>query len=146
MHRDTDSDHEADGDSETYGDYSVDDETQLSPSDTLIDDDVDDALDRGYSPPDRYSESQHYGTTAWEEEHRETIDQRLSQEEPDTDPYAEDDATPPEDGEIEPQSGRDRAGRIGEDSESDVYGRDVGVDGAAASAEEAAVHVMTDEE
>ncbi|MGZ5410596.1 MAG: DUF5709 domain-containing protein, partial [Aeromicrobium sp.] len=33
----------------------------------------------------------------------------------------------------------------GEDSESELHGTDVGIDGAAASAEEAAVHVIEDE-
>ncbi|QYJ02554.1 hypothetical protein KUV85_09395 [Nocardioides panacisoli] len=133
------------GDSEIEGDYSVDDEDQLTPADTLINEDVDDTLDRGYSPPDHYSESQHYGTTPWEEEHRETIDQRLDQEEPDVE-VGEDDLAPPEDGDLAPEAGDQRAGRIGEDEDSDVFGHDVGVDGAAASAEEAAVHVMPDEE
>lgn len=134
------------GDSDNYGDYSVDDPTQLSASDTLDQPDVEDELDRGYSPPDRYSRPQHYGTTAWEEEHRETIDQRIGQEEPDGDPYGEDDARVPEDGDIPSEAGDERAGRISEDSASDVLGHDVGIDGAAASAEEAAVHIIADED
>jgi hypothetical protein len=134
------------GDPESYGDYSVDDETQLSASDTLDDPDVPDELDRGYSPPDYYSSSQHYGTTAWEEEHRETIAQRIRQEEPDTDPYAETDADEPEDGELDRESGGRRAGRLGAYGDSDVFGQDVGIDGAGASAEEAAVHILADED
>lgn len=133
------------GDSDSYGDYSVDDPTQLSPADTLIDDDVEDELDRGYSPPDRYSRPQHYGTTAWEEEHRETIDQRIGQEEPDADPYSEEGPAESED-DIECEAGTERAGRIGEDGDSDVFGHDVGIDGAAASAEEAAVHIISEDE
>lgn len=133
-------------DPESYGDYSVDDETQLSASDTLDDPDVTDELDRGYSPPDHYSANQHYGTTPWEEEHRETLDQRLPQEEPETDPYAEDATTEPEDGELDCEAGDRRAGRLGEDGDSDVYGHDVGIDGAGASAEEAAIHILSDEE
>jgi hypothetical protein len=135
-------------DSEIYGDYSVDDETQLSASDTLADPDVADELDRGYSPPDHYSAAQHYGTTPWEEEHRETIDQRLGQEEPERDPYADepDDGLGgpdgPAEGEIEREAGGRRAGRLGENPESDVFGSDLGIDGAAASAEEAAVHII----
>ena len=49
--------------------------------------------------------------------------------------------------------GDERAGRLvapdeglGEDTEKDLVGEDVGIDGAAASAEEAAVHVVPDEE
>lgn len=133
-------------DPESYGDYSVDDETQLSPSDMLDDPDVTDELDRGYSPPDYYSAGQHYGTTAWEEEHRETIDQRIRQEEPDADPYSERGESAPEDGELDCEAGGTRAGRLGEDGDSDVFGHDVGIDGAAASAEEAAVHILSDEE
>jgi hypothetical protein len=133
-----------DNDSETYGDYSVDDETQLSLADTLIDDDVEDQLDRGYSPPERYSGPQHYGTTPWEEEHRETIDQRLGQEVPEGDPYDEDEPAVDEGADWSCEAGDQRAGRLCGDTESDVIGHDVGIDGAAASAEEAAVHILSE--
>nr|WP_221199690.1 DUF5709 domain-containing protein [Nocardioides soli] len=130
-----------------YGDYSVDDEDQPGNIDDLGDDDVDDELDRGYSPPERYSVGQGYGNTPWEEEHRETIDQRIGQEEPDPDPYAETDDEFVDDGEV----GDARAGRLvdpdeglGEDREKDLVGDDVGIDGAGASAEEAAVHIVED--
>src|SRR4051794_6632332 len=140
-----------DGDQEIYGDYSVDDEDQPSNLEDIPDGDVEDELDRGYSPPEKYSAAQGYGNTPWEEEHRETIDQRVGQEEPEPDPYAEavdtrlDDFT--DDGEV----GDRRAGRLvdpdqglGEDTEKDLVGDDVGIDGAAASAEEAAVHIVED--
>ena len=135
---------------ETYGDYSVDDEDQpgAEPDGT---EDLTDELDRGYSPPERYSTD--YGNTPWEEEHRETIDQRVEQEVPEEDPYeaAEkadvDDLDTLDDGEV----GDARAGRLvapdaglSEDTEPDLVGEDVGIDGAAASAEEAAVHVVDD--
>ena len=49
--------------------------------------------------------------------------------------------------------GRARAGRIvapdqgfGEDIDADLVANDVGIDGGAASAEEAAVHIIDDEE
>ena len=138
-----------DGDQEIYGDYSVDDEDQPGNIDDLGDEDVDDELDRGYSPPERYSAGQGYGNTPWEEEHRESIDQRLSQEEPESDPYVEADEEILDDGEV----GDVRAGRLvdpdqglGEDEEKDLVGDDVGIDDGAASAEEAAVHVVADEE
>ncbi|WP_395659307.1 DUF5709 domain-containing protein [Nocardioides sp.] len=138
---------QGDGDQEIYGDYSVDDEDQPSNLEDLPDPDVADELDRGYSPPERYSAGQGYGNTPWEEEHRETIDQRLGQEEPDKDPYADEDDDFLDDGEV----GDRRAGRlvdtnegIGEDTESDLVGEDVGIDGAGASAEEAAVHIVED--
>jgi Family of unknown function (DUF5709) len=136
-----------DGDQEIYGDYSVDDEDQPGNLEDLPDDDVVDELDRGYSPPEKYSAGQGYGNTPWEEEHRESIDQRLGQEEPDADPYAEVDDDFLDDGEV----GDRRAGRLvdideglGEDAEKDLVGDDVGIDGAGASAEEAAVHVVED--
>jgi uncharacterized protein DUF5709 len=140
-----------DGDQEIYGDYSVDDEDQPGNIDDLGDGDVDDELDRGYSPPEKYSAGQGYGNTPWEEEHRETIDQRVDQEEPEPDPYDEarsaDDEELLDDGEV----GDARAGRLvdpdqggGYDEEKDLVGDDVGIDGAGASAEEAAMHVVED--
>ena len=76
-------------DPEQYDDYSVDDEDQLQPEDTLADDDVDDTLDRGYSPPEGYSPAQTYGTTPWEQAHDRPLDDRLAEEEPEPDPLAE---------------------------------------------------------
>lgn len=138
----------ADGDREIYDGYSVDDEDQLTPADTLEVADVDDELERGYSPPESYSAGQGYGNTPWEEEHRATIDQRIGQEIPDPDPYAETPDEDVDDGEV----GTARAGRLvdvdqgsGEDTERDLVGSDVGIDGAAASAEEAAVHIIEEE-
>lgn len=138
----------SEGESEIYGDYSVDDEDQPGNIDYLGDNDVEDELDRGYSPPESYSPGQGYGNTHWEAEHPETIDQRLGQEVPDEDPYADTgDDELLDDGEV----GRARAGRLvdpdeglGEDTEKDLVGEDVGIDGAAASAEEAAVHIVED--
>lgn len=141
---------------ETYGDYSVDDEDQPGAEDDGMPDDVEDELDRGYSPPERYSTD--YGNTPWEEEHRESIDQRMRQEVPEPDPYAEsapgagdasEDDEYLDDGEV----GDQRAGRLvdpdqgfGEDVEKDLVGEDVGIDGGAASAEEAAMHVVPDDD
>ena len=138
-----------DGDQESYGDYSVDDEDQPGNIDDLGDSDVADELDRGYSPPEKYSAAQGYGNTPWEEEHRETIDQRIGQEVPEPDPYdaSADEDELLDDGEV----GGARAGRlvdpdagVGEDTEKDLVGDDVGIDDGAASAEEAAVHVVED--
>lgn len=142
-------------DAESYGDYSVDDEDQLQPSDTLDDEDVADPLDRGYSPPEQYSTAQDHGTTPQEEEEGETLEQRLAQEDPEPDPYVEAAFDPDaivdgdlDDGEV----GGERAGRLvapdegaHEDTEAGLVGTDVGIDGAAASAEEAAVHVIPDD-
>ena len=71
----------------TYGEYSVDDEDQLQPEDSLLDRGVDDALDEGYSPPEKWSGAERYGNTPWEEEHGESLEQRMAQEEPELDPY-----------------------------------------------------------
>ncbi len=140
------------GDQESYGDYSVDDEDQPGNVDDLGDPDVKDELDRGYSPPEKWSAAQGFGNTPYEEATGESLDQRLAQEEPEPDPYDEttsaDDEENLDDGEV----GDQRAGRLvdpdegsGEDTESDLVGTDVGIDGAAASAEEAAVHVIPED-
>lgn len=135
-------------DSEQYDDYSVDDETQLQPEDTLADDDVADELDRGYSPREKYSAAQRYGNTPWEQAHPQPLDDRLAEEEPDVD------VGPAPDGPEDPEAevGDERAGRLvepdagaGDDLEKDLVAEDVGIDGAGASAEEAAVHVIPDE-
>lgn len=138
-----------DGDQEIYGDYSVDDEDQPSNLEDLGDGDVDDELDRGYSPPEKYSAGQGYGNTPWEEAHRETIDQRIGQEEAEPDPY--DEAVRDDEDLADGEVGDARAGRLvdpdqggGEDTEKDLVGDDVGIDGAGASAEEAAMHVVED--
>lgn len=141
------------GDRESYGDYSVDDETQLNPEDTLGDQDVDDELDRGYTAPEKWSVAQKYGNTPWEEEHGEPLDDRLAQEEAEPDPYLEAEDLDEQESDDEHEVGDRRAGRLidpdegfGEDTEKDMVGRDVGIDGAAASAEEAAMHVVSDED
>ena len=63
--------------------YSVDDEDQLQAEDTLEGGDLEDVLDRGYSPNDRPQGVTAHGTTAYEESIDETIDERILQEEPD---------------------------------------------------------------
>lgn len=62
------------------GSYSVDDEDQLQPEDTLVG--GGDPLDEGYSPPDRLHGSLAFGTTAEEQAQEETIEQRIRQEVP----------------------------------------------------------------
>lgn len=63
--------------------YSLDDEDQLQPSDTL-DGDVD-PLEAGYTAPDRLHGSLAFGVTAHEQAQEETIEQRIKQEEEDPD-------------------------------------------------------------
>ena len=133
---------------EDYGSYSVDDEDQLQAEDTLDDRGVADLLDEGYSPPEKWSAGEGFGTTPDEALQGESLDQRIAQEEPEADPYAEDgeDVGGPEVGVV--RSGRLVAPDEGAHSDDDdeLVAEDVGFDGAAASAEEAAVHVVDDEE
>ena len=116
------------------------DADQLTRDDQLLDRGVDDLLDEGYSPPE-HRRANRWGETPWEEEHRETIDQRLSQEEPEDWDAGEGVGT---------DRGQFRAGRLEEDDAAveaggtDTFAIDVGVSGGAASAEEAAVHVVPD--
>ncbi len=138
------------------GEYSAEDDNQLQPEDTLIDRGMDDMLDEGYSPPERP-----YGRGAFGPS--ESMDQMLAEEEPDpasridvvldeTEQQCSDESERetefPERGEV----GRARAGRLvapdlgfGEDSEAELVADDVGISGGAASAEEAAVHIIEDE-
>ena len=136
------------------GDYSVDDEDQLTAEDTLEDPegDVDDELDRGYSPREDWSAGQRFGNTPYEEATGETLEQRVAQEEKEPDPYADAEAHEGDEDLDDGEVGAERAGRLvdpdqgyGEDTESELVGTDVGIDGAAASAEEAAVHVIPDD-
>ena len=133
-------------DGETYHDYSVDDEDQPGAESTL-DDDLDDPMDRGYSPPEKWSTGQGYGNTPLEEELGESLDQRLAQEEPDVPADAVDGAI--DEADEDREVGDERSGRLvqpdqglGEDVEPAEVAEDVGIDGAAASAEEAAMHTV----
>ena len=139
----------SENDSEVYGGYSVDDEDQPQGDGDSMSDDrgLAEPLDEGYSPPEKWSVGQGYGNTPLEEELGETLDQRIAQEEPEPDPYAEEDVEDLDDGEV----GNARAGRLvapdegtGEDEDSEMFADDAGIDGAGASAEEAAMHVVND--
>ena len=136
---------------ESYHGYSVDDEDQAQGDGTSLVDDrgLADPLEEGYSPPEKWSAAERYGNTPLEEELGETLDQRLAQEIPEPDPY-EEAANRTED--VGGEVGDVRAGRLvaedaglGPDEEKDLVADDVGIDGAGASAEEAAVHVIPDE-
>lgn len=134
----------------TSNDFDAED--QLQPEDTLADDDVADVLDRGFSPAERWSVGEGFGNTPFEEATGETLEQRLRQEEPEPDPYAEPSDEDQDEADPDPEIGNRRAGRLvdsdeglGEDVEKDLVGHDVGIDGAGASAEEAAMHIIDDE-
>ncbi|MFJ2302670.1 DUF5709 domain-containing protein [Streptomyces sp. NPDC087787] len=127
----------------------------LDPEDTLMNDGVDDPLDRGWSPPERPWAVEHTGVTAEERHQGETLDQRLSEEVPEPVAWDGDDMGDCEDtdGELlDNEVGTARSGRLvapdegaHEDDESALVATDVGIDGAAASAEEAAMHVVDEE-
>ncbi len=148
-------------DRETYGDMSVDDEDQLQPGDTLDDGDLTDVLDRGYSPPDRAPKGYDDYPTEAERLQGESLDEKLAEEEPDIDPYAEAEADEDEDHEdenaLDEQLGLDeadaRTGRLvrsttvwARTSTSRRSRYDVGIDGAGACAEEAAMHITREPE
>lgn len=125
----------------------MDENGQLQPNETLDDRGVDDVLDEGISPPERLRGSTAKGVTAREELEGETIDERLLQEEPEQDDL--DDLGPMEDDPApEGEVGDRRAGRlVATDegrTEQDLTALDAGIDGAGASAEEAAMHVIND--
>jgi hypothetical protein len=156
---------------DSYGEYATEADEQVQPADSLDDRGVDDILDEGYSPPEKWSVLEKFGNTAEEEREGESLDQKLAEEEPDPAlQYSDDDQDEVEPGatatDLDLDSGIDeqqlgddfgddqevgdqRAGRLvspdegaHSDTEKDLVAGDVGIDGAAASAEEAAVHIV----
>lgn len=132
------------GDREVYGEQSVDDENQPGAEDWLIDRGLEDPLDEGYSPPEFEPAHLRHGVTREEMRAGETLDERLAEEEPEADPYADE----TDYGTADPRAGRLVAPDegFGEDEEKDEVAEDVGIAGGGASAEEAAVHVIDSEE
>jgi hypothetical protein len=144
--------------SQDLEDYEV-----LDANDTLDGNPGDDPLDRGVAAPERWSAGLKYALKGEEDE--ESLDDLLSEEEPDI--TAEDDEDSWDENETDAEVRRldrdddpdPRAGRLAT-TEADVYGEDdvpavqdgellatdTGTDGGAASAEEAAIHVVDDEE
>ena len=155
--------------SEDLEDYQVQDTT-----DTLFGAPGDDPLDRGVVPPERWSAAVSPYLTPAEQSEGESLDQLLAEEEPDdtlelTEDELEDDEEEPEDLEDfdddydagdedvdglllddgpDPRAGRLVAEDEGAhpDEEEDLVARDVGIDGGAATAEEAAVHVVEEDD
>ena len=122
----------------------------LEPDESLDDARIDDVLDEGYSPPERPYAVNDFGFTASEASGHESLDGRLAREIPEDDRRQGDDLgdSSDTDGELyDDEVGTDRAGRLigSGDDDDDFFAVDVGVDGGAASAEEAAVHVVPDE-
>ena len=118
---------------------------QLQQGDSLIDRGVDDVLDEGYIAPDRWSVAQGFGNTVEEMRRGETLLQRIKQE----DPEPKDVQHPHWNAAMEDREvGTERAGRLMDPRNADgrdvTLGVDVGLSGGAASAEEAAMHIITD--
>ncbi len=123
---------------------------QLQPGDTLDDRGVDDILDEGISPPERPRGVTAKGVTDREQLEGETIDERVAQEEPEVwaDVEEERDADIL-DGPVGGEVGDQRTGRLlapdegaHEDVDNELFAEDEGIDGAGASAEEAAMHTI----
>jgi hypothetical protein len=148
---------------ESFEQDDIDDEGVLDPSDTLDGAPDGDPLEAGYLPTDRWSAGMRFGSTEAEERAGESLDQLLAEEQPDItlDPAQEE---PDEDAGTDEDAGDEdvdglllddgpdpRSGRlVAEDEgahapeEPDLVAFDAGIDGGAASAEEAAVHVVDD--
>ena len=141
--------------SEDLEDYEVKDST-----DTLIGAPGDDPLDRGVVPPERWTGDIRRG----DENVRESLDELLAEEEPDL-PFDADDERL-EDIEGDEDAGDEdvdglllddgpdpRAGRLVAPDEgshpvrvTDLLARDEGIDGGGATAEEAAMHVVDEDD
>jgi hypothetical protein len=127
---------------EVYAD-GVSDTDDVDENETLTGGYQGELADTGYSPPDREPVNTRWGTTAFEEAQGEPLDLLLAEEEPDV-----------FDAEPAPLTDEDaRAGRlvapnagIGPDDEKDEVAFDAGYAGSAASAEEAAVHVVDEDD
>jgi hypothetical protein len=145
----------------------LDDYSTQEPADSLTGEPGvpgDDPLDRGVAPPERWS------SVIRNADEPESLDQQLAEEEPDPALEADDDDDIPEgsaddgdddedeadeyvDGLLLDDGPDPRAGRLvaedegaHPDDEEDLVARDVGIDGGAASAEEAAIHVVEDDD
>ena len=136
-------------------DYTAADELGLLPSEESLDsDEFDEGVleAEGYSPTEYRSGNLSWGLTTREARGREPLAARLARELPE---LGDDDLGDglgdawDTDGELlDDQVGSVRAGRLvladatSLDPQADYWAKDVGFDGAAASAEEAAVHVV----
>lgn len=153
--------------SQDLEDYEV-----MEPSDSLSNEPPGtDPLDRGVATPERWSAGMRFGTTDAEQRQGESLDAHLAEEVPDT---ATDEVDEEEEAELDAEqpgglAGEDpgdedvdglllddpepRAGRlVAEDEgahpaeEADLVAHDAGISGGAATAEEAAVHVVPDDD
>ena len=152
-------------DSRKHESQDLEDYTNLDANDTLDGNPGDDPLDQGLATPDRWSAGVRYALEG--EEESESLDELLAEEEPDIDDDSDEEswdenATRHDVGRFERDEDADpRAGRLAA-PEADVYGdpdedvpglqdgellgQDTGIDGGGASAEEAAVHVVGEDD
>jgi Family of unknown function (DUF5709) len=145
------------------GDVSIDDDSTdgydtdsglLEPDESLDYRGVEDVLDEGYSPPERPLGLDEWGTTPREEHDGESLDQLLAREVPERidPPWDGLGDTSDTDGELlDGEVGDVRSGRLvasddggASDFDEELFAEDAGIDGGAASAEEAAVHVVVE--
>ena len=129
------------GDSVYESGDAVDDTDGLDPIEALTGDDPDEAMQTGYSPPEREPYNLRHIPTAFEQSQGESLDERLAEEEPDVSDADLDEA------DVEARAGRLVAPDAGApaDFESDAVATDVGTAGFASSAEEAAMHVIDED-
>jgi hypothetical protein len=117
---------------------------QLQPYDSLDDRGVEDVLDEGFSPPEREPDHLRHPDGG------ESLETRLEEEQPEVWEDAEEEADADiVDGDVGGEVGADRSGRlvapdegVHEDVDGDLVAEDEGIDGAGASAEEAAMHTI----
>ncbi|MEO7260310.1 MAG: DUF5709 domain-containing protein [Jatrophihabitantaceae bacterium] len=120
-----------------------DDAEYLDPAETLTGEgaELDEALDTGYSPPDNSPVATRFGNTAAEQAEGESLDQRLAQEVPDITPEdVSSDASPRAGRLVAPDEGAHP------DTEAASVAYDAGKAGGAATAEEAAMHIVDEDE
>ncbi|MGJ7440997.1 DUF5709 domain-containing protein [Aquipuribacter sp. MA13-6] len=136
----------------------------------LGEDGEEDVAQRSYVPNDRPLAVGQHGTTAQEQHDGSSLEERVAAELPDVDGERPGDEVLPSDQPLTDAMGEDvsaedlvvtdeddtevgdlRAGRLVEpdegvrqDTDADLVAEDVGIDGGAASAEEAAMHVVAD--
>jgi Family of unknown function (DUF5709) len=153
-------------DNDIYEQDDIEDDGVLDPSDTLDGNPGDDPLEAGYIPPDKWSAGMRFGSTEAEEEAGESLDQLLAEEEPDVTVEQDDENDEQADIAGDKDAGDEdvdglllddgpdpRAGRLvaddegtHADGEAELVAHDVGIDGGAAGAEEAAMHVVEDDD
>jgi hypothetical protein len=148
-------------DSGKYESQDLEDYETRDASDTLEGNPGDDPLDAGVVAPGRKSAGMRYALRG--EEDSESLDELLSEEEPDetadpVDDELDENATGLDVARFDRDDDPDaRSGRLADGGEYDdgdepdvrdgeLFARDAGIDGGGASAEEAAIHVVEDPE